>query len=40
MCKLFQKELWITFQDISKAFDSISIDGLELALECIDIPAM
>ncbi|CAB4427289.1 unnamed protein product [Rhizophagus irregularis] len=34
-----QKELWIAFQDISKAFDSTSIDGLEIFLKHVDIPA-
>ncbi|GES94624.1 ribonuclease HI, putative [Rhizophagus clarus] len=32
------KELWIVFQNISKAFDSISLDFLELALNCIGLP--
>ncbi|GBB84196.1 hypothetical protein RclHR1_10820002 [Rhizophagus clarus] len=32
------KELWIVLQDISKAFDSISLDFLELALICIRLP--
>ncbi|PKC01097.1 hypothetical protein RhiirA5_427251 [Rhizophagus irregularis] len=34
-----QKELWIAFQDIHKAFDSTSIDGLEIFLKHVDIPA-
>ncbi|GBB88050.1 hypothetical protein RclHR1_14590012 [Rhizophagus clarus] len=32
------KELWIVLQDISKAFDSISLDFLELALNHIGLP--
>ncbi|CAG8585358.1 20492_t:CDS:2 [Rhizophagus irregularis] len=33
-----KKQLWIMFQDIAKAFDSISIKGLELALQRIAVP--
>ncbi|GBC01357.1 hypothetical protein RclHR1_04160004 [Rhizophagus clarus] len=32
------KELWIVLQDISKVFDSISLDFLELALKQIGLP--
>jgi hypothetical protein len=37
--KLNNKELWIVLQDISKAFDSISLEGIQLALERIDMPS-
>ncbi|GES89333.1 RNA-directed DNA polymerase from mobile element jockey-like isoform X1 [Rhizophagus clarus] len=33
------KELWIVLQDISKAFDSISLDFLDLALKRISLPS-
>ncbi|GES86307.1 reverse transcriptase family protein [Rhizophagus clarus] len=33
------KELWIVLQDISKAFDSISLDFLDLALKRIGLPS-
>lgn len=33
-----KKELWIALQDISKAFDSINMHGLELALKRINLP--
>ncbi|GES79448.1 reverse transcriptase family protein [Rhizophagus clarus] len=33
------KELWIILQDISKAFDSISLDFLQLALKQISLPS-
>ena len=32
------KELWIAFQDMAKAYDSISIEGLKRALNRIDVP--
>ncbi|GBB94240.1 hypothetical protein RclHR1_23190001, partial [Rhizophagus clarus] len=31
------KELWIVLQDISKAFNSISLDFLSLTLKCIGL---
>ncbi|CAB5212613.1 unnamed protein product [Rhizophagus irregularis] len=36
--KTNNKQLWIMFQDISKAFDSISITGLDLALRRLALP--
>ena len=33
------KEIWILFQDMKKAFDSVSLKMLEKALERIKIPA-
>ncbi|GBC00394.1 hypothetical protein RclHR1_03840016 [Rhizophagus clarus] len=36
--KEHSKELWIVLQDIFKAFDSISLDFLSLALKCIGLP--
>jgi hypothetical protein len=33
-----KKELWVLLQDMKKAFDSVSLDMLELALERIKIP--
>ena len=34
-----KKELWILLQDMKKAFDSVSLDMLELTLKRIKIPA-
>ena len=34
------KELWIMLQDIKKAFDSISLESLKLALQRIKIPVL
>ena len=33
-----KKELWIATQDMRKAYDSIGLGSLELALQRIDIP--
>ena len=33
-----QREMWIIFQDMKKAFDSVSLKALKLALERIKIP--
>jgi len=34
------KELWIMLQDMKKAFDSVSLDSLKLALQRIKIPVL
>ena len=34
------KELWIMLQDIKKAFDSVSLESLKLALQRIKIPVL
>ncbi|CAB5191587.1 unnamed protein product [Rhizophagus irregularis] len=36
--KTNNKQLWIMFQDISKAFDSISTTGLKIALQRLSLP--
>ena len=33
-----KKEIWILFQDIKKAFDSVSLESLEIALRRLKIP--
>src|SRR5690348_12311070 len=33
-----KKEIWLLFQDMKKAFDSVSIEMLKLALERIKLP--
>ena len=35
-----KKELWILSQDISKAFDSVSLDMLDLALARLKLPSL
>ena len=34
------KELWIMLQDMKKAFDSVSLESLKLALQRIKIPVL
>ena len=36
--KEYQKELWILMQDMAKAYDSISMEGLRMSLDQIGIP--